>query len=325
MGPAFPACLEAIDNNAVDPINATTEGSLMRKTLTLLTTAVLTAVFFITGSTAGTAATPQDPYVAKILEATNQYRAAHGAAPVRFNESISRGSHAWTLELNARFNAGTFNMATIHRQDAGLSILPPGADMYSEVIAINNTAQQVVDGWMNSPPHRVALLDKRATDMGIGWTRITAGTYTSMNLAVANLAGYAANRNLPPSAPYTAHVQNRGWLPGSAEGTTAGTVGQGLRLEALDLGLANVSVRAHVQDVGWQPWRTAPTQIGTLGRSLRMEAIQLKSTVPGTTFTYRVHVQDIGWMPWVADGRTAGTEGRGLRIEAVEIRSVKSS
>jgi uncharacterized protein YjdB len=308
----------------------------MRKTISAIMTAVLAAAILITGSSAVTAATPPDSFTAQVLQIANQYRAANGASPVVFNEAIASGSLAWAKEINDRINRGQLDMAQIHRPDAGLSILPKGQDMYSEIIGINSNPQQIVDWWMGSPAHRAALLNPRATDVGIGQVKTTKSGYGSMTVVVANLAGYASSRNLPGTVPqqagpsvsyaYAGHVQNIGWQSMVNNGSVAGTVGQSLRLEALTFAGSGQLARAHVQDEGWLPWQSdGSVGIGTVGKGKRMEAIQLTSTVPGTKFTYRVHVQDIGWMPWVSDGEIAGTVGRSLRIEAVEIRSVKAS
>ena len=79
-------------------------------------------------------------------------------------------------------------------------------------------------------------------------------------------------------------------------------------------------VSPHVQDIGWMPAVYGGTTAGTTGRSLRMEAIRVASDVPGWRIECRAHVQDIGWMPWVADGQTCGTTGRSKRLEAVQLR-----
>lgn len=118
------------------------------------------------------------------------------------NTAISKGSQEWSKTINARITAGKYDLATIHRTDGGRSILPAGYDMYSEIIAINGTAAQVVDWWMSSPAHRTAMLDKRATDIGIGFTKTTVASWSGMNVVVANIAGYPATRvNQPKPVP----------------------------------------------------------------------------------------------------------------------------
>lgn len=140
------------------------------------------------------AATVSDPYLAQVLAGINKVRAANGAGPVVWNATISTGSQQWATTLNTRLNNGTLDMNNLHRADAGLSILPKGADMYWEIIGINNTPQNIVDWWMGSPAHRTAMLDKRATDIGIGQVKTTMAGWGGMTIVVANLAGYESSR-----------------------------------------------------------------------------------------------------------------------------------
>ena len=100
-------------------------------------------------------------------------------------------------------------MNRLHRSDAGLSILPAGADMYSEIIGINNSPQDIINWWMGSPAHKAALLDKRATDMGMGQVKTTKAGWGGMTVVVANLAGYASSRPAQPQ-PAPVPVANNG-------------------------------------------------------------------------------------------------------------------
>ncbi len=174
----------------------------MQKILGLLGALALSAALLVSGGAPASAAPPpKDPFLAKILAAANDYRAANGAGPVVFNTTIATGSQQWADTLNGRINKDALDMNKAHRSDAGRSILPQGADMYSEIIAINNTAQQIVDWWMGSASHRAALLDKRATDIGIGYVKTTKAGWSGMTVAVANLAGYPATRANQPAPP----------------------------------------------------------------------------------------------------------------------------
>lgn len=57
------------------------------------------------------------------------------------------------------------------------------------------------------------------------------------------------------------HVQNKGWLLDAvAEGQTAGTTGQALRIEAIEINGStpngvSVQYRAHIAGIGWQDWK----------------------------------------------------------------------
>lgn len=155
------------------------------------------------------ATAPGNAFLVQVLALANRQRAANGAGPLVWNKTIATGSQQWAATVNTRINNGTLDMNKIHRTDAGRSILPAGADMYSEIIGINTTPQQIIDWWMGSPAHRAALLDKRATDIGIGQVKTTKSGWSGMSVVVANLAGYAASRAVQPK-PAPVPVANNG-------------------------------------------------------------------------------------------------------------------
>ena len=131
-----------------------------------------------------------------------------------------------------------------------------------------------------------------------------------------------------PAVLYRTHVQRDGWQGWKKDGATAGTSGRSLRLEGIEIKLANTSVtggiayRTHVQKVGWQAWKKNGAMSGTSGKSLRLEAIQIKLTgkvAQEYDVYYRVHAQTYGWMGWAKNGATSGTAGKAKRLEAIQI------
>ena len=121
------------------------------------------------------------------------------------------------------------------------------------------------------------------------------------------------------------HSQNIGWRAG--RGTTLGTTGRGLRLEALSLSASalpeacGIAYEAHAQNLGWQGERSAGQVAGTTGKGLRVEAVRIRLTGEASksfSVWYRVHSQNYGWLGWAKDGADAGTTGLGIRAEAVE-------
>lgn len=130
---------------------------------------------------------------------------------------------------------------------------------------------------------------------------------------------------------YSTHVQNIGWNGWKTNGETAGTVGRGLRVEALKITIegsenASISYRAHVQNKGWMNWVSNGETAGTEGKGLRVEALQIeaKNLPEGYHLIYRAHVQNKGWQDWVSNGEVSGTVGSSLRIEALEIKVVQN-
>ena len=337
-----------------------------------------------------------DWYNARVLALINEKRAAAGSGPVKWNQSIGNVSQEWAEHLGVATMDPNFDWNTIHRADAGGNEIPAGYTWYRENIAFASTPESIVDWWMGSPGHKAAMLDPKATDIGIGYVVPTSGPYAGWHQVVTNLAAYPNSTQSPTtgvpagtqykttiqlnlrSGPgttysilgygvtgtivtatgntsgiwyevkmgsqtgwmssdyltkyadpatstisYAGHVQNIGWQSNVSNGATAGSVGQGLRLEALRFATSGQTVRAHVQNIGWQNYSTGATTIGTTGQGLRMEAIQIKSTVAGETIRCQAHVENIGWMPEVGDGQVCGTTGQGLRLEAVRFRVVK--
>ena len=166
-----------------------------------------------------------------------------------------------------------------------------------------------------------------ANNKNVGTATVTVtfkGNYTGSAKGTFTIAEAAA-----PNVVYQAHVQNIGWQKAVKNGTTAGTSGRSLRVEAVKLWLENaaysggIQIRAHVQDIGWQDWSTTG---GTSGKSLRVEAMQIRLTgelANHYDVYYRVHAQNFGWMGWAKNGQEAGSAGYAYRLEAVQIAIVK--
>ena len=140
-----------------------------------------------------------------------------------------------------------------------------------------------------------------------------------------------SSKTFDTQAVYSAHVQNIGWQDEVYNGETIGTVGQGLRMEALKLDLykplysGEVTYSAHVQNIGWQDWKKDGEISGTVGEKLQMEAVKIKLTgemADHYDIYYRAQVEELGWLEWVKDGKEAGTTGKGYRLESLEIKLV---
>jgi uncharacterized protein YjdB len=149
---------------------------------------------------------------------------------------------------------------------------------------------------------------------------------------------------LPPNPPsiedgnlaiqYEAYLQDYRWQSWFRDGQTAGTTGQGKRIEALKIRLENapeglsLRYRVHVQDKGWLDWKNSGELSGTMEQGLRIEAIQVELQGPmaeNYSVEYKVHGQDYGWQNWVKNGQVAGTTGQGKRIEAFEVKISKKN
>lgn len=127
---------------------------------------------------------------------------------------------------------------------------------------------------------------------------------------------------------YNGHVEDYGWLNPVSDGTTCGTTGQSLRLEAIQIDTRcmnlDIYAKAHIANEGWKDYGKIDnnTVIGTTGKSKALECICLNCT--NANLVYRVHIEGTGWSAWTkADGiSTLGTVGQSLQLEAIEMKIV---
>lgn len=117
---------------------------------------------------------------------------------------------------------------------------------------------------------------------------------------------------------YRAYVQGVGYMPWQANGTTAGTTGQGKRMEALQFAVGSkITAECHCQSYGDMKPVYEGNIAGTVGESLRMESIKLDAPYK---IKYRVHQQGTGWTSWVTNGTWCGAKGQSKRLEAIEVK-----
>ncbi|NJP43376.1 hypothetical protein [Actinacidiphila epipremni] len=123
---------------------------------------------------------------------------------------------------------------------------------------------------------------------------------------------------------YQAHVQKYGWQSIVCDGDVAGTTGQSLRLEALEIGVSGtgtVCAQAHVQKLGWQDVECtsggSDIVIGTTGQSLAIQAVYLWRA---DGISANAHLHGTGWQGWkTGSDITVGTTGESRPMEAIEI------
>lgn len=133
---------------------------------------------------------------------------------------------------------------------------------------------------------------------------------------------------IKPSLTYDSHVECVGWQPAVNEGEMAGTMGKGLRLEALKLHLGDtkngdIEGQAHVQNKGWLNYQKSGNIVGSMGEGLRLEGLKLRLTgklKEEYNVYYRVYAEGFGWYGWAKNGELAGSVGCNRGIEAVEIK-----
>lgn len=124
---------------------------------------------------------------------------------------------------------------------------------------------------------------------------------------------------------YRVHVENLGWLKPARDGQTAGTVGFGLRAEAIEfLGIPKgwkLRVHAHMEGIGWKTFDVEEgTVVGTIGEARRLEMLQVEVVErpkgDKRRLQFKVHEQDTGWKADTPEGFASGSDGQARRLEA---------
>lgn len=129
---------------------------------------------------------------------------------------------------------------------------------------------------------------------------------------------------------YGTHLSNIGWVYGTKQNITAGTIGQSRPMEAIKLqslssiaGDITLLCSAYVKDTGWTAPAPATTNCGTTGQSKPIYGIKL--SLAGTAannydIVYRAHVSNIGWLGWVKNNQLSGTANLDKSVEAITIK-----
>lgn len=109
-------------------------------------------------------------------------------------------------------------------------------------------------------------------------------------------------------------------LPGSGKRLEA------VRLQLTDLPTCSIRYRVKVQDHGWTRWVQNAAVAGTTGQGLALENLEIAVNAwecEGLNVNYRVALKGLGWQPWVKDllhsNSSAVDAQNTLPIEAVEV------
>ncbi|UJF15236.1 N-acetylmuramoyl-L-alanine amidase [Jeotgalibaca sp. MA1X17-3] len=129
---------------------------------------------------------------------------------------------------------------------------------------------------------------------------------------------------------YSSFVNGLGWQKPVTNGAFTGTEGVKKSLEAIRIGIENVSglnVRysSHMQGYGWMDWVNGAGISGLPSQNKRLEAVKIELTGVNAKkydIYYRVHVEKFGWLGWAKNGQSAGSEGYGYHAEALEVKVV---
>ena len=108
----------------------------------------------------------EEQFAAEIFRLTNVERAKHGEPLVQTNNDLNRAAMQRAKEISIKFSHtrpdGTDSTSIL--SEYGI----PDDKGGENIAAGYNSPQSVIEGWMNSPGHRVALLNTYSTHLGVG-------------------------------------------------------------------------------------------------------------------------------------------------------------
>ena len=138
---------------------------------------------------------------------------------------------------------------------------------------------------------------------------------------------------------YRVHVSNIGWMGWASNGSSAGSLGSGNQIEAVQIRLVSkgsgapgstsdsyrgcgLNYQAHSESYGWMTPVTSGKTAGTVGKAKRLEALEISlgDQKYSGSISYQAHVSGIGWTGWQSDGSVAGTTGQCRSIQALKIK-----
>ncbi len=120
---------------------------------------------------------PYASYEDQVLKLVNQQRASRGLQTLSKNWQLARVARLKSQDMAAKnyfsHQSPTYGSPFTMMQNFGLRFSAAG-----ENIAMGqNTPQQVMTAWMNSPGHRANILSAAYTQLGVGVARNKSGVY----------------------------------------------------------------------------------------------------------------------------------------------------
>lgn len=235
--------------------------------------------------------------------------------------------------VDAASNGGTSTQETPNSTATQSPDAPSVDSANAPDIASSQTSPEVSSDSQATPTN--------ASEPQVNDQQASTSAQQSQSSATDDASTVATSPQSPESAPSVhcqAHVQDKGWqdeVSSSANQTkaaTAGTTGQGKRVEAIRVSLVDangnaiqnaIEYKAHVANQGWDAsWSRDGQTAGTTGKSRAIEALKFRLLDEYSQlydFFYRVHIQDYGWLDWTSNGDAAGSVGLGKRIEALQL------
>lgn len=109
-----------------------------------------------------------DVFAGDMLAAVNGQRTAMGVAPLRWNAVLAQASRDYAQDMWAQDFFSHTGLDGSSPGDRALRAGYEGSAVGENIARGFTTLQSVMNGWMNSPPHRENILNPDWTEMGAG-------------------------------------------------------------------------------------------------------------------------------------------------------------
>ena len=111
------------------------------------------------------------PDAQEMLELVNEERAKVGVAPLKLDERLNASAQEKADDMQNRDYYGHVSPEGVHGYSLAENRTKGSCGLVGENIIKNRydaNSQNTINGWMNSEPHRKAILDSRYTKTGFG-------------------------------------------------------------------------------------------------------------------------------------------------------------
>lgn len=138
------------------------------------------------GPEPGAATSPAELTQAAILDAINGIRRANGRDPLAWNSQLASAARA-----QAQLMASRDQMSHTLGGSLRSRVTAAGYDgaVGENLAAGQQTLEQAIQGWLNSPGHRATLLSSRFTEFGLAVARVAPGRKSRYGIYWALVAG----------------------------------------------------------------------------------------------------------------------------------------
>ena len=123
----------------------------------------------------------------ELLRAMNETRAAHGVGPLKANATLAKAARAHSRDMVRTDQFGHYGF--VRRMQQHRVRGPYVGENLAWGVGASATAAQIVASWLQSPTHRVNLLNPRFQLVGLGLASGEFNGYAGATLVTANFSG----------------------------------------------------------------------------------------------------------------------------------------